>query len=198
MKTVHSLCLLVALACVPASAQRPTAPKNSPEQVVDQYFANMKEGSIFTREGWRKTAALFERSSATPLTQVVHVLPNVSKFLQPASGLQRRGNRVMVDCGAGELGTVDSLLRFRRAPDHMLHACPLVLTDTHWLIGPDRTTKAINGPLEWRMEGSLTERFATVDATIVYVAQMRDKASDPTIKRNAQRTVAILKRMRGN
>ncbi len=48
------------------------------------------------------------------------------------------------------------------------------------------------------MEGSLTERVATVDATIAYLTQMRDRASDPAIKRNAQRTLAILKRGSGN
>jgi hypothetical protein len=36
-------------------------------------------------------------------------------------------------------------------------------------------------------------RWTTVDAAIRYVTKMRDKSTNPVIKQNVERTIAILK-----
>ena len=38
-------------------------------------------------------------------------------------------------------------------------------------------------------------RCTTVDRAIAYVSAMRDKTEDPLVKRNANKTIAILKRL---
>jgi len=53
--------------------------------------------------------------------------------------------------------------------------------------------RAITGPWEWKIEGSRTSRWTTVDRAIDYVALMRGKTDDPVIQRNADQTIATLK-----
>ena len=48
---------------------------------------------------------------------------------------------------------------------------------------------------EWKIEGPQSERWATVEKAIIYVKGMRDKSNDPTVKKNANKTIAILKRL---
>ena len=48
---------------------------------------------------------------------------------------------------------------------------------------------------EWKIEEPLRNRWATINRAIPYVITMRDKSSDPVIKKNGDETVAILKRL---
>ena len=50
-------------------------------------------------------------------------------------------------------------------------------------------------PPEWQIENFDPTLWITVDTAITYVASMRDKANDPVIKSNADRTLATLKHL---
>jgi hypothetical protein len=71
----------------------------------------------------------------------------------------------------------------------------VVFTNRHVDIEQGGSTSEVLGPWGWKIEGSQSERWATVEKAIIYVREMRDKSDDPTIKRNANKTIAILKRL---
>ena len=48
---------------------------------------------------------------------------------------------------------------------------------------------------EWKIQGPLQGRSATLDTAIEYITKKREESSDPKIKKNATRTIAILKRL---
>jgi hypothetical protein len=52
--------------------------------------------------------------------------------------------------------------------------------------------REISGPEEWKIEGSAESRWTTVNAAICYVLEMRSKTTDPTVKANADKTIAAL------
>jgi hypothetical protein len=54
----------------------------------------------------------------------------------------------------------------------------------------------IVGPSRWRIEEAPAEQWISVNAAIRYVTQMRDAATDPVIKDNAEQTLAALSRYR--
>lgn len=55
--------------------------------------------------------------------------------------------------------------------------------------------KEETGPERWLIDGSDTTEWTTVEAAIRYVTEMRDHATDPLIKKNADRTLAMLNRI---
>jgi hypothetical protein len=48
---------------------------------------------------------------------------------------------------------------------------------------------------EWKIEGPWRMRTATIPVAIRYVTEMRDQSNDPDIRRNADKTIAALKRL---
>ncbi len=96
-------------------------------------------------------------------------------------------------------GRIDSALRYRPPEIDVtmtVYKFDLVFTNKHTDMGADcKTTKTVIGPWEWKLDYPQTDRVATVDRAIDYVAAMRDKSNDPVIKRNADRTIAALNRL---
>jgi hypothetical protein len=52
------------------------------------------------------------------------------------------------------------------------------------------------GTEDWRIEGPVPEPHLTVDAAIRYVTKIRTDTKDATIRKNADETLATLKRFR--
>src|SRR4029077_3460561 len=70
-----------------------------------------------------------------------------------------------------------------------------VYTNKHREIGTKgETVKEVTGPWEWKIEGPMV-RWTTLEQAIKYVSLMRDKTDDPVIKKNAEKTIATLKRL---
>src|SRR5260370_24359742 len=110
-----------------------------------------------------------------------------------------KGNTAEVMVGGGSAGQIDSSVHYtppdtRFAKEGVMYN--LVPTDKHWEFEPDgRTLKEVTGPLEWRCKDTPGAAiYLTVESAIRYVKKVRDKSSDPTIKKNADKTLAILKR----
>jgi hypothetical protein len=48
------------------------------------------------------------------------------------------------------------------------------------------------GPIEWQIEGNQGQRWTTVNTAIRYIIEMRNKTTDPTVRKNADETIAKL------
>ena len=97
-----------------------------------------------------------------------------------------------------DVGTIDS--KFRYYPPakevrevEVVRVFRLVHTGKHWELTADNKLEEINDPVEWRLEGSLTTRTASRGAAIRYLNGKLDEITNPTLKANAERTIATLK-----
>lgn len=68
----------------------------------------------------------------------------------------------------------------------------LLLSDKHWEIAADGSVKELDGPPAWRIRDTSFEPLITLDTAIRYVKQAPEKTTNPTIQKNAARTLRIL------
>ncbi|SRR5260370_260466 len=112
-----------------------------------------------------------------------------------------KGNTAEVSVECEDEGRIDSALRYTPPPKarfegqiFIIHHLVLGPTPMRWY-GPDGKTliqEKMTGPEEWRIEGPPGPPWTTVNTAIRYVLEMRDKATDPILKKNADKTLAIL------
>jgi hypothetical protein len=101
-------------------------------------------------------------------------------------------------------GTIDSALRYWPPKQDFPVARTsftfhLVYINKHRDIGTNgETLRELTGPWESKIEEPQMARWTTINRAIKYVALMRDKTDDSVIKRNADRTIATLKRISRN
>jgi len=117
-----------------------------------------------------------------------------------ASGLGGHANSIPAeDCFLGPMaGPADgsgNVLTFSASACYgdARFAFNLVLSDKRWEIATGGTVKEFDGPPAWRIEDTFFEPFISLDAAIRYVTQTRNKIADPVLKRNAGKTLSILK-----
>jgi hypothetical protein len=194
---IQAVVLILSVSAVTAVAQAPQSNGKATERVVRQYEKLIADGAFLTPEGWKKASRIFVRSNPYPKDGEV--------LLTSQAGLIGenwvRGDRAEVERKWTDFrGSIDSSLRYKPAMP-TIDVIPaildysLVFTNRHIDIEEEGTTREVLGTWEWKIEGPQSERWATVEKAIIYVTEMRDKSDDPIVKRNANRTIAILKRL---
>ena len=189
------VCLLLQAVMIPVHGTEPK--KGSPEEVLDRFFKMINDGELLSRDGWRRAAKMFERQSSGPDKEVIFV---VTKFPRVNGPLDVKGDRAVAEQKwVDDVGSIDSRLRYHPPPkedldvEGVIRVVRLVHTGEHWELAADSRLEEIKGPPEWRIEGSLTARTASREAAIQYLTSRRDEVTDPALKANAERTVAILR-----
>ena len=100
-----------------------------------------------------------------------------------------------------DIGTIDSAFRYHPPPkedfetEGTIRIFRLLFTDEHWETAADGKEALVRSSVKWRIEGALAARAASREAAIRYLTEMRDKTVKPAMKSNADRTIAILKRL---
>jgi len=191
------------LSVIAADAQAPTEPQTSPKEVVQQFYKLETEGRWLTPQHWDELQDFLTETGPWLGSGPISVL----RSYQIGDARKDIGYRSTVDYQVEvdyfEWGSIDSFLNFTAArrpqgetyvfgePVERRTYETLVLTDKFVKRNRSGDEQEI-GALRWRM--SLREPSAiSVDAALQWVTQMRDKSSDPLIKYNADRTIAILK-----
>jgi len=193
----HAMLLVMSMTVIAAVAQGPQSNGKATERVVRQYEKLIADGAFLTPEGWKKTSRIFGRSNPYPKDGEV--------LLTSQAGLIGenwvRGDRAEVERKWTDFrGSIDSDLRYKPASpsSDVIPAIldySLVFTNRHVDIEEGGSPKEVLGTWEWKIEGPQSERWATVEKAIIYVREMRDKSGDPAIQKNANKTIAILKRL---
>jgi hypothetical protein len=194
-KATGSVACLFLLAAISVQATEPA--KGSPEESLDRFYKLINDGALLTPIGWRRAAKMFERESARPDEEVIYVVTGFPLGNGPmdVSGDQAVAYQKWVD----DVGTIDSKFHFHTPPkeelelEGVIRIFRLVHTGRHWDLTADNRLEEIDGPIVWRLEGSLTTRMASRGAAIRYLNKKLDVITDPTLKANAERTIAILK-----
>src|SRR5208282_485885 len=182
-----------------AMTQVDKKPLTATERLIRRYEKLIASGDLLTPAGWNRASKLFEKSEAYPQDGEISVVST--------GGLVGEdwvhGDRAQVDTKWNDYyGTIDSALRLKPPTP----SGSIVMAETFSLVfvrppsnDAGRTTVASSPTAgEWKFEGALRTRSATIPEAIEYVEKMRDQSNDPAIRKNAGRTIAALKRlMRG-
>ena len=204
---------LLSVSRIPVSAQGP-APR-SPREVLEAYRKTDAAGDRLTTGGWYRASKFFVKPGR-PLRHAVVAVMEGEIF----NDSRINGNRAEVSLRCSAVGQIDSSGRFTsvvspdlvdptgrplrqpgtpqmHGPAPLLRVYDLVLTDTHWEFGPGRGgLREVKGPPEWRIETFEFEPWVTIDVAIRYLTQLHDESSSKVIKNNAEKSIAILRRLR--
>ena len=183
------------LGAVTLDAQAPRPQLKPTEQVVKQYLKLVGDGALLTPEGWQKAQKLFTESDQYPNKGPVFLL-TLGNFGE----MWVEGNKALVETKWTDyMGKVDSALRYY--PPEGPHVTmtgfrfPLLFTNEHREVGANgMTTREVTGAWEWKIEGP-HQKWATVEKTIIWLNEKSDQTSDLVIKKNAEKTIAILKHL---
>jgi hypothetical protein len=200
MRRLHAIALFLSLGVIPARGETPQRQLKPTERVVTQYLKLVAKGALLTPEGWNEAGLLFTAWSGFPSDGPIRLMTTGGTLGE----MWMKEDRADVETKwTNDMGTIDSLLRYEPPVyPHVTmttYAFTLVLTNKVREPGamPGTTTEA-TGPREWKMEGPLKDRFATVESAIAYVTRMRDRATDPRIKNNAEQTIKTLQHLSKN
>jgi hypothetical protein len=195
MKHILAVSLFLMVAALGVCRQSGTKETKPPKEVVEEFWKLETEGGRLTSKGWYKAGIFFVHPSPPPQEKKIAVISGKNKYAVDERWI--KGNHAEIWNGCIALGRIDDALRY--APpdpryDKTAVLYHLVLTDKHWEFGPDGVTeKEVSGPLAWRIEDPDTVLWITVDTAVRYVKQAREKTTDPTLKKNADQTLAKLK-----
>jgi hypothetical protein len=167
------------------------------ELLVRRYDKLVNEGALLTPEGWNKSSSLWTSSDPYPQNGEI-----VVEHLGGAIGEDWvKDNRAQLETKWEDMyGRIDSTLRYKpevpgNEPIMMGRMIALVCIDS----GRNNTSNTLIADTrcagEWKLEGPQRSRAASVAAALKYVTEMRDKTADLAIRKNANRTIEILKRL---
>jgi hypothetical protein len=165
-------------------------------EVVENVWHVATDGGLLTSDGWQHASGFFTNPSSFPSTSSFAVVSNTYWV----SNVELKKNVVEVVIESAELGRIDPALRFQAAsashnPDSYTYQLIFGPTPVRWY-GPDGKTLAketMNGPKKWRIEGSLSRRWTTVNTAIRYVMDAHDRSTDLRMRENGEKTIKILR-----
>jgi hypothetical protein len=197
MMRLHAIISVIFLGVVSVTTQTPKSQGKPTEQVVVHFEKLVANGAFLTPQGWKMAGALFAQWGPFPRAGEVSLTTVGGSVGETrVSDDQAQVETKWTD----DLGKIDSTLRFKPPEirsDMTSYVFHLVYTNKHRDIGANgETIREATGPWEWKIDGPVTTRWATVDRAIEYVEQMRDESDDPMIRQNADKTIAALKRLR--
>lgn len=170
----------------------------TPQQLVRDFFKFEAGGGRLTTEGWREANKFFVDPIAVPPKEQLYVIDQHYAVWDHDRSL--KDGTVRVTVGVGFQGQIDSELRLIPVQGQGGGRVMLDLTQTkhYWEPAPDGKVKEVTGLPQWRIKPSSVGAmvFLETDTAIRYVREMRQKATDPAIRRNADKTIATLSRYR--
>lgn len=202
MKTPLTLGIVLMMAIF-ASAQTSIMHTNSAREVVQEFVKVELEGARLTPEGRLQTTHLLVQPSSTPPDPI----DIVSDTFEIQDDATVTGVKLNVHFPFF-YGWLDSALRFTPAP----HVAPgngilkegISLEYTVVPAGKQSEAKsnarqaAQKSAQEWRIENLPSFSTINLAAAIRYVSDMRDKATDPAVKSNANQTLTKLKKLQSS
>ncbi|HUJ32209.1 MAG TPA: hypothetical protein VLY23_13075 [Candidatus Acidoferrum sp.] len=137
------------------------------------------DGSLLTADGWKQAGVLFLHPTPQPQHPTLRVIwKNYAVSLSSTNG-----DRAVVYVGYTDLGQIDSRLHYIPFDPTIAKSAAIF----HMVLA--------NG--QWKIEDPQDWPWASLDAAMRHVKEMRRKAVDPTIQKNADATLDILAKFRG-
>lgn len=187
MKQVLAVVLAISVA-VPILTQARGDSAKSPEQVVEEFLAMETRGGRLTPEGWAKADEFFVRPVPTPPEKRVVVISKDYSVYEASV----KEDRAEVCNDYEDLGRIDSALHYTAPPSGFLKT-----TATYHLVRARRlksSTETVGSSLGWKIADPSITLWLNLETAMRYVAAMRNKTGDPVVRRNADETLAVLRR----
>jgi hypothetical protein len=187
------LAILILSLCVVTGRAQILQNKKPTELVVKRYEKLVAEGALLTPEGWRRVSTFFEQTRDYPANSKIQLISLPGIIGEDSLN----GDRAQVGTKWGDYcGTIDSNLRY--VPDPLDHGC--IMTEESFSLvlvhqGLAKRKGVSGDPGEWKIEEAPSIRTAGIEAAIKYVEEARNRSNDPKIRRNADRTIAALRRL---
>ena len=186
-----------------ADSGQDMGPAQQPALAVAREFFGLE--TVLAPDQWGKLGKFFAETPKLQLNSI-NIIDEVYVTAEPEEG-RRNLDAIEVGVSTNSLGNLDSSMQLRYYPsERMMPGTPsacfgddrfyyiLLKTDVHWEIAMDGSVKQLSGPYAWRIENPSFAPLLTLNTAIRYVTVSRDKTSDPTIRKNADRTLSILRR----
>lgn len=207
MRTKSILCvayLLVGFACI--APQTHLLEPKPPKDLIEQLWKRARLGELLTPEGWRHLATIYAQPNLHPGNDVVLVYSDD----YAVNLVSIDADTAVVDVDYADMGRINPSLSYAPPPVTIAHKTSfryrLSLVPSQIVTyGADGKTvlKVEENPRikMWRIDGSQLEfppgagsakPWTTVNGAIRYVLEMREKAIEPAIKKNADDTLARL------
>jgi hypothetical protein len=192
------LSIALTLATNSAVPQTPKPPDIPTVRVVKQYLRLVARREFLSPGGWARAGKLFEATGPYPADSEIS--------LMNTGGLVGedwvKGDTAQVETKWTDyLGSIGSNLQYKPAQfDCMvtIYTYLLTYTNKHRDLTADGSVKReTTGPPEWKMQGPEKIRWATPRRALEYVQAKHDQSTDPVIRKNAEKTIAALKRIAG-
>jgi hypothetical protein len=201
-----AMCLLAANLC--AQTQPPIeqlAESEEVKAVVEQFSDLDAAGTWLAPEQWDERQAFFNHDWPWSRPESISVIKSYQVGeMKRNVGFDGQAFYI-VHLDYVVWGQIDSFLHFTGArgqegesptvgqPVQRERITELFFSDTFEQMGEPENKKVVEGPPRWRMNSPGETENVGVDAAIRWVTEMRDNSSDPAIRYNAERTLAILK-----
>jgi len=195
--TVAAVLLSVKVCAIP---QKSTNQTRSPSSVVEDFIKLELEGTRLAPQGWHKTSAFFVRSGPPPANLNILIVSDRHEL----SERRISSAETLIDLNFDHLyGSLDSSLHFVQEPDFAPNGAiiknglsasfRLVLADRYSeLESNGQASKEVTAAPTWRIDPFRAGVLLDLRAAIRYVTEMRGKATDPVVRKNADTTLAIL------
>src|SRR5260221_10338784 len=166
-----------------AVAQHSGEESKSPKQVLEAYLAMETRGGRLSKAGWTRGDSFFASPVPMPLQRGVVVISEHYSVYETSVN----GDRAEVSNDIEDLGRIDSALHYTAPPPGLLK-----MTAVYHLINTHPHGRAAE-TLGWRITDPGTTLWLNRETAMRYVLDMRDKTSDPTVRKNADQTLTILR-----
>jgi len=179
---------LGAVALLVAAGASVLAQVVSARGVLERFCELDAQGEQLVPDGWQKVAALFLTPGAPRRDRIIVI----RDFVASRPAFEKGGAEFYVEYI--QLGQIDpSQGRFSILPTMKVRAAFHVINPSVPRSGAGVDQSAESD--EWRIAGPVPDPHVTVDAAIRYATELRTKVTDPTTRRNADATLAALKRL---
>lgn len=202
----YKLIAVVICACAVTSCLAEEAPSlGTPKEVVARFSKMEAQGGRLSPEGWSQGAVFFVKPASFQKRTTMLIIDDVILGQTKINGGQAEVWAEYLAFGKLDwVGRFNSTVGFAggssqypvKGPTKFREPYKLKLSSEHWDLANDGTLKAANGPAEWRIDPFQPEPRISIETAIRYLITLRDKTTDAVIKKNAQRSIAALQRLK--
>lgn len=173
------------------------SPQLSPRDILQRFCELDTTGKQLEDQGSREIAALFTQPGDHRPEKIIVIRDFVVS--KPSSTDNKKAEFYVEYIYLGQIDL--SSLQFSRLPD--FPPGPSKVRSAFNLVSKSDHITESNGSMqtqkptpEWRIDGSPPEPHLAIAAGISYIKHMRNKTADPAIRKNAEKTLVALGRLR--
>ena len=189
-KKFLALNIVIVLGVLP-SVKTLSLSETGPRDVLVRFCELDSQGKQLSSDGWQEIASLFT-AATEPRWDKIIVFRDYVVSLPALSGPRAEFyveyiNLAQLDPSTARLSLVPPIM--------VRDGFDLVLGNQHSAIQSAGSVRQANMPEGWRIEGSPPVPHLTVQAAIRFVTELRNKARNNVVKKNADRSLATLNRL---